>query len=73
METIKKTITDLTYESVSVLTQKFITYEGTEIQVGGNHRISYTNTDEGREQLRLNEPEYIVNSVLSVWDNPQPK
>ena len=64
METeTKKTITSLTTESVSILTQQF----ENETQIGGNHRCAYTNTESGRVSLIEREPEDIVAEVLAVW------
>ena len=69
METVaKKTITSLTSDSVSILTQTFATDEyGTSEQVGSNHRTSYENSENGRETLVENEPEEIVATVLQMW------
>lgn len=73
METVtKKTITSLTSDSVSILTQTFTTDEyGTSEQVGSNHRTSYSNSESGRTLLAENEPEEIVATVLQMWgDTP---
>lgn len=84
METVlKKTATNLTSESVSVLTQEFETVKDTEmqfidgveteveiekkVQVGSNHRCAYANTESGRALLAEKEPEEIVAAVMAVW------
>lgn len=68
MEETKKTITSLTNDSVSILTQNFTTDEyGTSEQVGSNHRTSYSNSESGRLLLAENEPEEIVATVLQMW------
>lgn len=68
----KKTITSLTSDSVSILTQTFTTDEyGTSEQVGSNHRTSYDNSESGRTMLAENEPEEIVATVFQMWgDSP---
>lgn len=63
----KKTVDMLTHDSVSILTQKFVTVEGTEQQVGGNHRVAYVNSNLGRTNLQENEPDYVQSAVLSYW------
>lgn len=66
MET-KKTITSLTADSVSILTQQF----EDETQIGSNHRCAYSNTESGRALLIENETEDIVAEVMTVWgDTP---
>lgn len=71
METVtKKTVTNLTSDSVSILTQKFVTNEnGASEQIGSNHRTSYDNSESGRTLFLENEPEDIVAEVLEVWGN----
>ncbi len=48
----KITLDMLTKDSVSVLRQQFLTFNGEEMQVGGNIRSAYMNDESGREQLR---------------------
>ncbi len=48
----KITLDMLTKDSVSVLRQQFLTFNGEEMQVGGNIRNAYMNSKSGREQLR---------------------
>ena len=84
METVtKKTISDLTIESVSILTQQFevvkevqtIEEDGEskeievekETQIGSNHRCAYSNSESGRALLIENEPEDIVAEIMEVW------
>lgn len=63
----EKTITDLTKDSVSIKTQYFTELNGKMEQVGGNHRVAYANSVEGRIDLIENQPPHIVNSVLAIW------
>ena len=65
----KKTVDMLTTYSVSILTQKFIYVDGVETQVGENHRCSYANSATGRQDLKKQEPQNVVNSVFSIWGN----
>ena len=55
----KITLDMLTKDSVSVLRQQFLTFNGEEMQVGGNIRNAYMNSKSGREQLK---------TVLSDFD-----
>ena len=64
----KKTITDLTKDSVSILTQRFIIENEIELQVGENHRCAYANSKSGRIELE-NEPKNVIDSVLAIWGN----
>lgn len=65
-----KTVDVLTTDSVSILTRKFINLDGVETQVGDNHRCSYVNSEQGRQDLQA-EPENVVNAVLAIWgDEP---
>lgn len=67
----EKTVDMLTKDSVSILTQNFIEFEGKKQQVGDNHRCAYANSVTGRAELEENEPEYVVNAVMAVWgDEP---
>ena len=67
----KITLDMLTKESVSVLRQQFLNYDGTEMQVGENVRNAYMNNESGREQLRAVLSDEYYNAVMAVWgDNP---
>lgn len=67
----KITLDMLTKDSVSVLRQQFINYNGTEMQVGENVRNAYMNSKSGREQLRKVLSDEYFNAVMAVWgDNP---
>ena len=55
----KITLDMLTKDSVSVLRQQFLTFNGEEMQVGVNIRNAYMNSKSGREQLK---------TVLSDFD-----
>lgn len=69
--TENKTVDMLTEDSVSILTQKFIDIDGVTSQVGQNHRKAYVNSQSGRETLQNEQPEEVVNAVLSIWgDTP---
>lgn len=67
----KITLDMLTKESVSVLRQQFLNYNGVDMQVGGNIRNAYMNDESGREQLRKVLSDEYYNAVMAVWgDNP---
>ena len=67
----RKTVDMLTKDSVSILTQKFINLDGVETQVGENHRMSYSNSANGRKTLENEQPEDVVSAVLAIWgDSP---
>lgn len=63
----RKTVDMLTKTSVSILTQKFITIDGVPTQIGENHRSGYVNSEDGRRRLLAEEPEDVVNAILSFW------
>ena len=67
MEIITKITLDmLTEDSVSVLTQRFLINEdGTEEQIGQDHRKAYS--IEELEDLKNELPEPYLTSVLGVW------
>ena len=68
----KKTVDMLTKYSVSILTQKFIDVDGVETQVGEDNRCAYANSATGRQDLKKQEPQDVVNSVFSIWgDSPK--
>lgn len=62
------TLDMLTKDSVSVLRQKFIEINGTEMQVGGNVRNAYTNCDEDKSILKEQLSEEYYNAVMAVWE-----
>lgn len=67
----KITLDMLTKDSVSVLRQQFINYNGTEMQVGENVRNAYMNSESGRQLIRNLLPDEYYNAVMAVWgDNP---
>ncbi|WP_294655551.1 hypothetical protein [uncultured Ruminococcus sp.] len=66
--TEKITLDMLTKEGVSVLRQKFIEINGTEMQVGGNVRNAYTNCDEDKIILKEQLSEDYYNAVMAVWE-----
>lgn len=70
MEVITKTTIDmLTSESVSILTQKYVTIDGVDTQVGDNHRKAYVNSKAGREELQSEHTADVVNAVFAIWGN----
>lgn len=62
------TLDMLTKDSVSVLRQKFVVIDGTEMQVGGNVRNAYTNCDEDKSILKEQISEEYYNAVIAVWE-----
>ena len=62
------TLDMLTKDSVSVLRQKFIEINGTEMQVGGNVRNAYMNCENDREILKAELSEVYYNAVMAVWE-----
>ena len=67
----KKIVDRLTEDGVSILTQKFVEDDGQMLQVGENHRRAYTNSITGRAEITENEPEDVVNTVMTMWgDTP---
>ena len=67
--TEKITLDMLTKDSVSVLRQKFISLNGTDVQVGENIRNAYMNCEEDRKILREQLSEEYYNAVIAVWGN----
>ena len=63
----KITLDMLTKDSVSVLRQQFLTFNGEEMQVCGNIRNAYMNDESGREQLRKVLSDEYYNAVMAVW------
>ena len=63
----KITLDMLTKDSVSVLRQQFLTFNGEEMQVGGKIRNAYMNNESGREQLRKVLSDEYFNAVMAVW------
>ena len=61
------TLDMLTKDSVSVLRQKFVVIDGTEMQVGGNVRNSFTNCEDDRKILKEQLSEDYYNAVMAVW------
>lgn len=63
----KITLEMLTKDSVSVLKQQFLTFNGEEMQVGGNTRNAYMNSEGGRQLIRNSLPDEYYNAVMAVW------
>lgn len=64
----KITLDMLTKDSVSVLRQKFVVIDGTEMQVGVNVRNAYMNCENDREILKAELSEEYYNAVMAVWE-----
>lgn len=62
------TLDMLTKDSVSVLRQKFVVIDGTEMQVGGNVRNAYMNCENDREILKAELSGEYYNAVMAVWE-----
>ncbi len=65
----KITLDMLTKDSVSILRQQFIVYNGLEMQVGENTRNAYMNSAEGREEIKSVLNADYQNAVFAVWGN----
>lgn len=63
----KITLDMLTKDSVSVLRQQFLTFNGEEMQVGGNIRNAYMNSESGRQLIRNSLPDEYYNAITAVW------
>lgn len=63
----KITLDMLTKESVSVLRQQFLNFNGEEMQVGGNVRNAYMNSASGRAAVQSILSEEYQNAVFAVW------
>ena len=63
----KITLEMLTKDSVSVLRQQFLTFNGEEMQVGGNTRNAYMNSESGRQLIHNSLPDEYYNAVMAVW------
>ena len=62
------TLDMLTKDSVSVLRQKFVVIDGTEMQVGENVRNAYTNCEDDRKILKEQLSQEYYNAVIAVWE-----
>lgn len=63
----KITLDMLTVDSVSVLRQQFLNYNGVEMQVGENVRNAYSNNEDDRALLKNILSEEYYNAVMAVW------
>lgn len=57
----------LNRDSVSVVFTKYIEYSGKKLQVGEAVRTAYTNSTQGREELKEQIKEPYLSAVLAVW------
>ena len=65
------TVTNLTKDSVSILKQNFIEFNGKQTRVGDNFRTSYVNSARGRQNLVNEQSAQDVAAVLAKWgDTP---
>ena len=65
------TVTNLTKDSVSILKQNFIEFNGKPTRVGDNFRTSYVNSTRGRQSLVNEQSAQDVAAVLAKWgDTP---
>ena len=65
------TVTDLPKDSVSILKQNFIGFNGKQTRVGDNFRTSYVNSTRGRQSLVNEQSAQDVAAVLAKWgDTP---
>ncbi len=55
--------------SVSVLKQRFIDFDGFYQKIGGNIRNAYVNSAEGRKLVAAALPLEYYNAVIAVWGN----
>ena len=62
------TLDMLTKDSVSVLRQKFVVIDGTEMQVGENVRNAFTNCEDDRKILKEQLSEEYYNAIMAVWE-----
>lgn len=62
------TLDMLTKDSVSVLRQKFVVIDGTEMQVGGNVRNAFSNCEDDRIILKEQLSEEYYNAIMAVWE-----
>lgn len=58
---------ELTQDSVSVATRKYIEEEGVKYFVGNIHRRAFVNSIEGRKELNDNLNEPYLSAVMAVW------
>ena len=63
----KITLDMLTKDSVSVLRQQFINYNGVDMQVGENIRTAYSNNEADRASLKSILSDEYYNAVMAVW------
>ena len=65
------TVTNLTKDSVSILKQNFIEFNGKQTRVGDNVRTSYVNSTRGRQSLVNEQSAQDAAAVLAKWgDTP---
>lgn len=63
----KITLDMLTYDSVSLKKQSFVTVEGAEYPIGEPWRRAYVNSTKGRQQVQNEVPEPYQTAIFAVW------
>ena len=58
---------ELTQDSVSVATRKYIEEEGVKYFVGNIHRRAFINSIEGRKEINDNLNDPYLSAVMTVW------
>jgi len=58
---------ELTQDSVSVGTRKYIEEDGVKYFVGNIHRRSFVNSIDGRKEINDNLNEPYLSAVMAVW------
>jgi len=58
---------ELTQDSVSVATRKYIEEEGVKYFVGNIHRRAFVNSIDGRKEINDNLSEPYLSAVMAVW------
>ncbi|MDE6567920.1 MAG: hypothetical protein K2K70_09365 [Lachnospiraceae bacterium] len=63
----EKIIENLVRDGVIIATQEYLVRDGDEQKIGDIYRESYGNWESDRKRLTENEPEKIVNAVMTIW------
>lgn len=60
---------ELSQDSVSVSTRKYIEEDGIRYFVGDIHRKAYVNSEEGRQEINQELQEPYLSAIMAVWGN----
>ncbi len=60
---------ELSQDSVSVSTRKYIEEDGIRYFVGDIHRRAYVNSEEGRQEINQELQEPYLSAIMAVWGN----